>query len=171
MLKFWDLSDLPKATSCRFWFQVLSSVRPPMFDRTCFQGDKLVPGVESAAVRTAPPCTHICGLFPHLHFKPFLGACPDHAEVQDHPQAGDGGKPAPECWGFQCVWSLSCSMALLKSLDVPVGPEVKYLGKGEGPGSSKAWGQFSASQERASSHLGSISSWKVFFLFYFGYSI
>ena len=110
-------------------------------------------------------------IFSSLHFKPFLGACPDHAEVQDHPQAGDGGKPAPECWGFQCVWSLSCSMALLKSLDVPVGPEVKYLGKGEGPGSSKAWGQFSASQERASSHLGSISSWKVFFLFYFGYSI
>lgn len=29
-----------------------------------------------------------------------------------------------------------------KIVRLPVSPEVKYLGKGEGPVSSKAWGQF-----------------------------
>ena len=95
-----------------------------------FSGGELVPGVESAAVRTAPPCTHICGLFPHPCFKPFLGTCPDHAEVQDHPQAADGSKPTLECWGLSLCVKYSMLNGSSKIVRCACGPWGEVFRKG-----------------------------------------
>ena len=118
------------------------AVWPPMFERKCFQGVSWSLGwrVRQSELLLRAHTSVASFLIPVSSL--FL------ARVQimqrwriTHRQVIEVSLPW-SAGGFHCVWSISCSMALLKSLDVPVGPEVKYLGKGEGPGSSKAWGQF-----------------------------
>lgn len=62
-------------------------------------------------------------------------------------------------------------MALLKSLDVPVSPEVKYLGKGEGRGVARPGGNFKFHWRELPATWAPSPPGKFSFFFSFGYSI